>query len=82
MWWFDPSVQRADGNKIPATEVTENPCWAAVAAVGAALQRRSVAARDRLSGDLPYLALIRKELRRCVEPERVISLPGVRFASG
>jgi hypothetical protein len=65
MWWFDPPVLRADGKQIPNTEVTE-------AHVGRRWQRWS---RHFNGGQWKpgvdclesFLALIRKELRRCAE---------------
>lgn len=65
MWWFDPPIQRADGSKIPATEVTESH-------VGRTWQRWSRhfnAGQWRPGIDCleSFLALIRKELRRCAE---------------
>jgi hypothetical protein len=66
MWWFDPPVRRADGSQIPATEVMENH-------VGRRWQRWSRhfnAGQWRPGIDCleSFLALIRKELNRCVEP--------------
>jgi hypothetical protein len=66
MWWFDPPVQRADGQVIPATQITETH-------VGRSWQRWS---RHFQPGQWrpgidcleSFLALIRKELRRCGEP--------------
>lgn len=66
MWWFDPPVQRTDGKIIPATEVVESY-------VGRPWQRWS---RHFQPGQWrpgidcleSFLALIRKELRRCAEP--------------
>lgn len=65
MWWFDPPVKRADGKAIPATQVVESH-------VGRRWQRWS---RHFKSGQWrpgidcleTFLALIRKELRRCAE---------------
>lgn len=63
MWWFDPAVRRADGQKIPATDVTEQH-------LGRTWQRWSrhfsggqwKSGTDSLES---FLALIRRELERC-----------------
>jgi hypothetical protein len=64
MWWFDPPVKRADGKIIPATEVIEHH-------LGRSWQRwsRHLPAgqwRSGVDGVQSFLALIRKELERCV----------------
>jgi hypothetical protein len=64
MWWFDPPARRADGRPIPATDCVENH-------LGRSWQRWSRhfnggqwrAGVDNLES---FLALIRKELERCV----------------
>ncbi|HEY5378267.1 MAG TPA: E2/UBC family protein [Pseudolabrys sp.] len=66
MWWFDPPVVRADGSKPPATDAVEQH-------VGRTWQRwsRHFNAgqwRPGLDSLETFLALIRKELHRCVEP--------------
>jgi hypothetical protein len=66
MWWFDPPVLRADGSRVPATEAVENH-------LGRSWQRWSRhfnAGQWRPGLDCleSFLALIRKELSRCVEP--------------
>jgi hypothetical protein len=64
MWWFDPPLRLTNGRTVPATEVTENH-------VGRQWQRWSRhfnpgqwrSGTDTLES---FLALIRKELERCV----------------
>jgi hypothetical protein len=64
MWWFNPAVKLADGRTIQATESTEHH-------MGRAWQRWS---RHFANGQWKsgvdcletFLALIRKELERCV----------------
>lgn len=64
MWWFDPAIKLADGRTIKATESIEQ-------CLGRSWQRwsRHFSAGQWLSGidNLEsFLALIRKELERCV----------------
>ena len=64
MWWFDPPIQRRDGQPIPATEVIEPH-------LGRNWQRwsRHFAAgqwRSGIDGLESFLALVRKELERSV----------------
>jgi hypothetical protein len=64
MWWFDPPLRLTNGRTVPATEVTENH-------VGRQWQRWSRhfnpgqwrSGTDTLES---FLALIRRELERCV----------------
>lgn len=69
MWWFDPPVRRADGRVIQATDCVESH-------LGRVWQRwsRHFSAGQWRSGiDCleSFLALVRKELERCVlEPVR------------
>ena len=64
MWWFDPPICRADGQPIPQTEVIEHYLarswqrWSRHLSPG---QWRS-----GIDGLESYLALLRKELGRCV----------------
>ena len=65
MWWFDPPVRRADGVKIPATDVIEH-------FLGRSWQRwsRHLAAgqwRSGVDGLENYLALVRRELERSAQ---------------
>jgi hypothetical protein len=60
MWWFDPPLQRADGQHIPATESIEHH-------LGRIWQRwsRHLAGgqwRSGIDGLENFLALVRKEL--------------------
>lgn len=62
MWWFDPPVQRADGNRIPATESIEmhvGRCWQR-------WSRHLVVGqwRSGVDGLESYIALLRKDLAR------------------
>ena len=64
MWWFDPPVRREDGQPIPQTEVIEHY-------LGRGWQRwsRHLPAgqwRSGIDGLESFLALLRKELERCV----------------
>lgn len=64
MWWFDPTIRRADGKPIPQTELIEHY-------LGRSWQRwsRHLSAgqwRSGVDGVESYLALIRRELARCV----------------
>lgn len=66
MWWFDPPVQRADGKAIPATQVKESH-------LGRTWQRwsrhfRAGQWRPGVDSLETFLALIRKELSRGLEP--------------
>lgn len=69
MWWFEPSLQLADGRGIQATEVIELH-------LGRSWQRwsRHLDAgqwRSGIDGLENYLALVNQELERCVlEPVR------------
>ena len=63
MWWLSPAVLRADGCKIPATQVTEHH-------LGRSWQRwsRHLGAeqwRSGVDGIGSFFALIREELIRC-----------------
>jgi hypothetical protein len=64
MWWFDPAIHRADGRPIPQTELMEHY-------LGRSWQRWSRHLppgqwRSGIDGIESYLALIRRELARCV----------------
>jgi hypothetical protein len=64
MWWFDPSIRLASGQTIRATEVMEQH-------VGRSWQRWSRHFtngqwRSGIDGLQSFLALIRRELERCV----------------
>lgn len=64
MWWFCPAVALADGRAIPATEVVEQH-------LGRSWQRWSRHFQpgqwhSGIDGLESYLALIRRELDRCV----------------
>jgi hypothetical protein len=65
MWWFDPAIRLQDGRAVRATEVTEHH-------VGRTWQRWSRhfnAGQWRSGVDSleSYLALISRELERCVQ---------------
>ncbi len=65
MWWLDPPVRRANGQSIPATEVTEH-------FLGRSWQRwsRHLAAgqwKSGIDGLESFLALVRRELERSVQ---------------
>ncbi len=69
MWWFSPAVRRSDGRPIAATEHVETH-------IGRAWQRwsRHLKAHQWRSGTdglESFVALIRRELQRCAEPELV-----------
>ncbi len=62
MWWFDPPVQRTDGQRIPATESIEQH-------LGRSWQRwsRHLSGgqwRSGIDGLENFLALVRKELAK------------------
>jgi len=64
MWWFDPPVKRADGTVVQATECMERH-------LGRSWQRWSRHFnpgqwRSGIDSLESFLALIRKELKRCV----------------
>ena len=62
MWWFDPPLSRADGQTIPATEVTEqhlNRVWQRWSRHLSNGQWQS-----GIDGIESYLALLSKELER------------------
>lgn len=66
MWWFDPPVNRADGEAIPQTNVIEPY-------LGRTWQRwsRHLDAshwRAGIDGIENFLALLRKELEKCAQP--------------
>ena len=69
MWWFDPAIRLADGRTIRATEAMEHH-------LGRTWQRWSRHFqpgqwRSGIDSLESFLALIRKELQRCVlEPTR------------
>lgn len=65
MWWFDPAIRLQDGRAARATEVSEEHLgrrWQRWSRHFPAGQWRS--GTDSLES---YLALIRKELERCVQ---------------
>lgn len=65
MWWFDPAVRLKDGRSVKATDVTEHHLgrtWQRWSRHFNAGQWRSGV--DSLES---YLALIRRELERCVQ---------------
>lgn len=67
MWWFNPAIRLADDTELPATQVTEQH-------LGRTWQRWSRhLTRDQwqsgVDGLESFLALIRRDLERCV-PER------------
>lgn len=64
MWWFDPAVRLADGRVVRATEATERH-------LGKSWQRWSRHFsqgqwKSGIDGLESFLALIRRELERCV----------------
>jgi hypothetical protein len=64
MWWFDPAIRLKDGRPVKATEVTEHY-------LGRSWQRwsrhfNSGQWRNGTDSLESFLALIRKELERCV----------------
>ena len=64
MWWFDPPIRLADGRAVKATEATEHH-------LGRSWQRWSRHFnngqwRSGIDSLESFLALIRKELERCV----------------
>jgi len=65
MWWFDPAVRLRDGRVIQATDVTEHH-------LGRTWQRwsrhfKAGQWRSGIDSLESYLALIRRELERCVQ---------------
>lgn len=68
MWWFDPPVNRTDGQPIPQTNVIE-------LYLGRNWQRwsRHLDAthwRAGIDGIENFLALLRRELERCAQPTK------------
>jgi hypothetical protein len=64
MWWFDPALQRADNQQIPATQVIESH-------LGRSWQRWSRHFvngqwQSGIDGLESFLALVRRELERSV----------------
>ncbi len=65
MWWFNPAIRLADGRTIRATEVSEQH----LGRVWQRWSRHLNAGQWRPGTDCleSFLALIRKELQRCVK---------------